>query len=188
MGATGTLDIDGLTVELIEVEAAASTNLVVNGDFELGDPAPFGWTTEKDARRVFPGFNSSAALELRERNSRAAGRAGDCGRAVRRARHLDGRAGIRPQGRRWARPPASSSSTISAGRSPVTKRRLLLSWSDSFDWRVDTAYVRVPPGARRAVLQIDKKRRVRRDSLRRRANHGVAQSGRRIVDAVSGHR
>ena len=55
MGATGILDVDGLTVELIDVEASASTNLVVNGDFELGDPAPYCWVTEKDAKRVFPG-------------------------------------------------------------------------------------------------------------------------------------
>jgi hypothetical protein len=30
------------------------------------------------------------------------------------------------------------------------------SWSDSFDWRLDRAFVRVPPRARRAVLQIKK--------------------------------
>src|SRR5262249_27763601 len=70
LGATGILDVDGLTVELIDVDAAISTNMLVNGDLELGDPAPFCWSTEKDARRVFPGFNSSACVELRERNSR----------------------------------------------------------------------------------------------------------------------
>ena len=40
MGATGTLDFDGLTVDLIPVGGEDSTNLVVNGGFELGDPAP----------------------------------------------------------------------------------------------------------------------------------------------------
>lgn len=38
LGATGTLDVDGLTVRLIDVAPEASNNLVVNGDFELGDP------------------------------------------------------------------------------------------------------------------------------------------------------
>ena len=115
-----------MTVELIDVGPTASTNLVVNGDFELGDPAPYCWNTEKDAKRVFPGFNSSAALELREAELAAAGRAGDRGRAVRGARHLDGRAsasGLRGAGGAGRR--ASSFSTISAGRSPVTTRRLL---------------------------------------------------------------
>ena len=63
MGSTGTLDIDGLTVELVPIGGAATTNLVVNGDFELGDPGPSYWGV-KDARRVFPGNGSQAALEL----------------------------------------------------------------------------------------------------------------------------
>ena len=58
MGATGTLDIDGLTVDLVPVGGEESTNLVVNGDFELGDPGPASWITEGDARRVFPGNRS----------------------------------------------------------------------------------------------------------------------------------
>ncbi len=70
MGATGIVDIDGLTVELIPIEGVASSNLVINGDFELGDPAPFAWHPEKDAKRVFPGFNSHAAVELRGAKSR----------------------------------------------------------------------------------------------------------------------
>ena len=40
LGATGTLDIDGLTIELVPVGGAGDTNLIVNGDFELGDPFP----------------------------------------------------------------------------------------------------------------------------------------------------
>ena len=52
MGAIGTLDIDGFSVELVPLGGvAATTNLVVNGDFELGDPRPAGWlpTPEPDA-------------------------------------------------------------------------------------------------------------------------------------------
>src|SRR5262249_44663149 len=63
MGATGTLDVDGLTVEVVPPGGAPTTNLIVNGDFELGDPAPAHWTA-KDARRVSPGNGSAVGLEL----------------------------------------------------------------------------------------------------------------------------
>ena len=68
MGATGTLDFDGLTVDLIPVGGERQTNLVVNGGFELGDPGPASWIAEGDARRVFPGNRSSAAAELPARS------------------------------------------------------------------------------------------------------------------------
>src|SRR5262249_27232974 len=72
LGATGTLDIDGLTVELVPTGGSETTNLVVNGDFELGDPAPAYWIVDKEARRVFPGnHRSAAALELARADSRA---------------------------------------------------------------------------------------------------------------------
>ncbi len=64
MGAKGVLDIDGLTVDLVPVGEAPTTNLVVNGDFELGDPAPSYWYVNNDAERVFPGHQSAAAVEL----------------------------------------------------------------------------------------------------------------------------
>ena len=38
LGATGILDVDGLTIDLVPVGGGRTTNLVVNGDFELGDP------------------------------------------------------------------------------------------------------------------------------------------------------
>ena len=40
MGATGTLDIDGLTVDLVPRGGEETTNLILNGGFELGDPSP----------------------------------------------------------------------------------------------------------------------------------------------------
>ena len=88
MGATGTLDVDGLTVELVPIGGAATTNLIVNGDFELGDPAPAYWSV-KDARRVFPGNDSQAALELIPCPVVRHGRRGAAGRPVRGARSLD---------------------------------------------------------------------------------------------------
>ncbi len=64
MGATGTLDVDGLTVDLIPRGGAESVNLVNNGSFELGDPAPTYWIVNNDVRRVFPGFRGEAAIEM----------------------------------------------------------------------------------------------------------------------------
>ena len=47
LGATGTLDIDGLSIELVPVGGEETTNLIVNGDFELGDPAPDFWVARE---------------------------------------------------------------------------------------------------------------------------------------------
>ena len=188
MGATGTLDVDGLTVDLIDVGAAASTNLIVNGDFELGDPAPFAWTTEKDARRVFPGFKSSAALELRERNSRAQAGLAIAGRAVRRARHLDGRqgSGLRAP---VARPPGIFFLDDFGQADRRSRRRRLLPVLVG-QFRLASRYARRSGAAWRAPGGPSDRqdRRHRRDSHRRRASHGVAQSRRRLVGAVSRRR
>ena len=82
MGATGTLDVDGLTVRLVPVGGVDTTNLIVNGDFELGDPRrPTG--SSKDARRVFPGNGSSAALELTHAGASAMAAGGDPRRPLR---------------------------------------------------------------------------------------------------------
>jgi hypothetical protein len=155
MGSAGILDIDGLTVVQIGVEETSTTNLVVNGDFELGDPAPFCWSAEKDAKRVFPGFNSSAAVELRERSSRLLT---GLAVAVEPFDALDISLAVRATGLRGE--PAAGAIVFfldELGR-PMGGQRgeFLLTWSDSFDWRVDTASVRVPRGARRAVFQVEK--------------------------------
>ena len=82
MGATGTLDVDGLTVELIDVKQPTSTNLIVNGDFELGDPLPYGWNTEKDARRALPGLQLIGCPRTERALCAGAGGAGDRGYAL----------------------------------------------------------------------------------------------------------
>ena len=144
MGATGTLDVDGLTVELIGVEGVPSTNLIVNGDFELGDPAPYCWSVEKDAKRVFPGFNSSAALELSERNSRV--QAG-LGIAVEPFDALDISIAVRASGLRGVGGAGAGIFFLDDFGNPLAGHErgdYFLTWSDSFDWRVDTASVQVP--------------------------------------------
>ncbi len=155
MGSLGILDIDGLTIELIDVESASSTNLVVNGDFELGDPGPNCWVTEKDAKRVFPGFNSVSAIELRERNSRVmAGLAIE----VEPFEALDISMAVRASGLRGGGGAGATVFFVDELGRPLPGQRgeYLLSWSDTFDWKVDTAFVRVPRGAHRAMFQIEK--------------------------------
>src|SRR5439155_25638587 len=64
LGATGVLEVDGMTFELIPRGGAETTDLVVNGEFELGDPDPEGWMVDNGAHRTFPGLQSQSALEL----------------------------------------------------------------------------------------------------------------------------
>ncbi len=64
IGATGLLEVDDLAIEMVPRGAATDPNLVVNGDFELGDPAPAGWIVAHGAARAFPGKDSPAAAEL----------------------------------------------------------------------------------------------------------------------------
>ena len=157
MGATGTLDVDGLTVELIPVGGEDSTNLVVNGGFELGDPAPASWIVEGDARRVFPGNGSPAAVELVRAKSRLliglalpvdGLQALDVSMAV-RCTNLRGGGGAH----------AVLFFLDELGRplpDPAGSNYFLL-WAGSGPWRLDEASVRVPPGASRAVLQFEKR-------------------------------
>ena len=156
MGAMGTLDVDGLTVKLIGVEGEDSPNLILNGDFELGDPAPACWSVEKDARRVFPGFVGEAAAELRDRGSRL-----QAGLAIGVAPfdQLDISVAVRASGLRGAGGAAASIFFLDELGNPLRDQEqgaYFLTWSDSFNWKVDTERVQVPRGARRAVLQFDK--------------------------------
>ena len=157
LGATGILDIDGLTVELVPGGEAATTNLVVNGDFELGDPAPAYWIVNNDAHRVFPGHRSGAALELAQVGAARPDRPGPAGRrpGERSALALGPRPG--PARRAAGRQRPSSSSTTSASRSRAPRRASgRFGWAGTFDWRTDQAVVAVPPRAARAVIQFEK--------------------------------
>ena len=71
LGGTGTLWIDSLTIEAEPRGGATTTNLVLNGGFELGDPEPAHWALEGGARRVSPGRDSDAALELASPEAKA---------------------------------------------------------------------------------------------------------------------
>jgi hypothetical protein len=156
LGATGTLDVDGLTVELIPTGDAPSTNLIVNGDFELGDPAPFSWLSERDVRRVFPGFNSSAAVELSRAKSRlVTGLATEVGAFE----GLDVSVAARCSGLRGAGGAAARIFFVDDLGRPLADHQggaPLFSWSDTSPWQSYDARITVPRGATRAVIQFEK--------------------------------
>src|SRR5262249_20166397 len=71
LGASGMMDVDGLTIDLIPIGGSTSTNLVLNGDFELGDPDPASWLLDHGAQRVLGRSPAGAALELGKAGARA---------------------------------------------------------------------------------------------------------------------
>ena len=60
-----------MTIDLVPVGGKMTTNLVSNGDFELGDPDPASWLVDHGAKRVSPGFKSYSAVELKASGARA---------------------------------------------------------------------------------------------------------------------
>ena len=156
MGATGTLDFDGLTVDLIPVGGQPTTNLVLNGGFELGDPEPDSWSAEGDARRVFPGFRSSAAAELVRAKSRLL-----TGIAipVEAFQELDVSMAVRCAGLRGGGGARAVIFFVDEFGEPLPGpggRNYFRSWAGSSPWKIEEARVSVPLGASRAVLQFEK--------------------------------
>ena len=156
IGATGVLEVDNLTVDLIPVGGKPTANLAVNGDFELGDPDPASWQLDRGTRRVSPGYKSSSAIELRGGGSRAfsglalplQGITSLEVSAVARANGLRGAVGamarvffLDDDGRPLPDPD---------GGAPA------LSFAGSSAWQPARAVIPVPPGAVRAMLQFEK--------------------------------
>ena len=156
MGAKGILDVDGLTIDLVPVGEAPTTNLIVNGDFELGDPAPAYWIVNNDAQRVFPGHQSAAAIELVRSGSRVL-----TGLSL----PVDGlgtlgiRLYARAQGLRGGGGAAAIFFFLDSLGRPIAGTETGVEgfvWGGSFEWRREENEVRVPPGATRAVIQLEK--------------------------------
>ena len=160
LGATGVLDVDGLTVDLVAVEGVETTNLLKNPDFELGDPDAAGWISDNGARRGFPGFESNTALELAKSGARSmtglAVPVDTFGSLVLSLkvkgiglRGSGGAAGalffVNEDGRVLADPASGKAVGVSAFR-----------WAGTFDWREERVVLPVTPGASRAVLQFEK--------------------------------
>lgn len=156
MGAAGTLDVDGVTFDLIPRRAAESTNLVVNGDFELGDPAPAYWIVNNDAARVFPGRASEACVELSRPGAKVlAGLALPVGPFD----SLEISLHVRAQGLRGSGGGGAGVFFLDETGEPLPGRAggaQAFRWAGTFDWSPRVATVPVPRGAARAVVQFEK--------------------------------
>ena len=156
MGATGTLDFDGLTVDLIPIGGQETTNLIVNGGFELGDPAPASWITEGDARRVFDSSRSSTVAELTRANSRLLT---GIALPVESFQELDVSMAVRSAGLRGGGGARAVLFFVDEYGEPLPGpqgRNYFQAWAGSSPWRIEEARVSVPPGAVRAVLRFEK--------------------------------
>jgi hypothetical protein len=156
LGAKGIMDFDGLTIDLVPREEVPTTNLVVNGDFELGDPAPACWIVNNEAHRAFPGHRSQAAVELGRYGARIL-----TGLAlpVDGLGALEVSAFVEAKSLRGSGGAAAACFFLDDFGQPIAgfdKGVMVFEWAGSFDWRRDVAEVRVPPGARRAVIQFEK--------------------------------
>lgn len=156
LGAAGTLEVDGLTIQTVPRGGAPSTtDLVVNGGLERADPAPIGWTLENGARRVMGGDGSDAALELAASGSKALVPIGG---------DLDGVAGlklsIRAKGASLRGAGAQAQVYfLDADGQPLAgadAQARAYRWTGTFGWKTEAADISVPRSARRAVLQVDK--------------------------------
>ncbi|MDX2037679.1 MAG: hypothetical protein SFX72_13595 [Isosphaeraceae bacterium] len=156
LGGTGRLEIDDLAIEPVPRGGVETDDLILNGGFEFGSPAPDSWVSENGVRRSFPGRDSDSSLEFDRPGARALTSLGlpvTPGSLIEirlsvRARDLRGADGaiggfffLDASGRRL---PGAS------GGIPVFR------WAGSFDWRDDQATVRVPTGAVHAVFQVAK--------------------------------
>jgi hypothetical protein len=155
LGGTGALWIDGLTIEAEPRGGATTSNLLLNGDLELGDPEPAHWTVEGGARRAEPGRDSDAALELT-----AAGAKATTGIAVPARRfgpHLVVRLAARGTGLRGAGGAVAGLIFLDEqGRTVPGTAAPPFRFAGSFDWRTFQVPIEVPRGATSAVLQVEK--------------------------------
>lgn len=154
LGATGTLDFDELTLETTPIGGEATTNLVRNGDLELGDPAPAGWVLEGSARRVSPGHRSSASVELARSGARASVA---CGGPLDNFSSVEVSLAARASGLRGAGGLATAFFVDEQG-DPVAAGVRLFHFTGSFEWRTErmSAPLTIPHEAKGLVIQFDK--------------------------------
>jgi hypothetical protein len=157
LGATGLLEVDDLSIELVPVGQSPSASIITNGDFELGDPAPTGWFVENGVHRVFPGRESPAAVELASSNARLV-----MGLGV----PVDGLSSVQISVAFRAKGLRGADSVIAGmffldedGREikGVGGGRPIFRWTGTSDWLTDRTVVQIPPVATRALLQFEKR-------------------------------
>ena len=172
LGATGVLDVDGLTIDLVPVGGRETTNLVVNGDFELGDPDA-GRLDRRQRRppRRSPAIDSASALELAQVGRAGHDRPGACrSTPFARAGALAVGPGPRACAAAGGRRRRSSSSTTTGGSCPGVETgvpRVPLGGHVRLAARPGR-WSRSRRGAVRAVLQFEKPDAQRLDPDRRR--------------------
>ena len=156
IGATGVLEVDDLTIELVPVGGQSTTNLVTNGDFELGDPDAAGWTTDRGSKRVSPGFVSAAAVELKGAGSRVyAG----LGLPIARFTSLEVSVNVRGASLRGATGALGLVFFLDDEGRPLAGMQdgvRALSFAGTFGWTPSRGRVDVPPGAKRALIHFEK--------------------------------
>lgn len=155
-GATGTLDIDGMTIDLIPRGGRESLNLVLNGDLELGDPTPQGWVLERGAERVHPGYRSNSAIECSRSGARALL---PLSVAVSRFTRLEVGLVAKGSNLRAQAGAALNLFFLDASGRPLPELPTgteVFRWSGTFDWTKARQEVSVPVGAATAVAQIEK--------------------------------
>jgi hypothetical protein len=156
IGATGVLEVDDLALEMVPVGSTPDPSLVINGDFELGDPGPFGWIVENGAARAFPGHDSHAAAILDKSGARLLT---PLGVPVQGLDSLRVGVAFRAKDLRGADAVRGAVFYLDDDGRPLpgpTGQRLLFRWTGTNPWATDHATAPVPPGASRAVLQFEK--------------------------------
>ena len=156
IGATGVLEVDNLTIDLVPVGGKPTSNVVVNGDFELGDPDPSSWQVDHGTRRVSPGYRSAASIELKGSGARAFS---GLGLPVQGLGSLDVSVVAKANGLRGADGAMAAVFFLDDDGRPLTglERGVhALSFAGSFPWQPSRATVDVPNGAVRALLQFEK--------------------------------
>ncbi len=156
LGATGLVEIDNLTIELVPIGGKISSNMVLNGDFELGDPDPLHWVIDHGSKRVMPGNRSNAAIELKGSGARAfAGLA----LPVQGLGQLEVSVVAKANGLRGASGAMATFFFLDNEGRPVAGLDgglPALNFTGTFGWMPSKATVNVPPAAVRALLQFEK--------------------------------
>ncbi len=156
LGATGVVEVDNLTIDLVPVGGKPTSNLAVNGDFELGDPDPAQWVLDRGARRVSPGHRSDSSIELKGGGARAYS---GLGLPVARFRSLEVSAVARGTGLRGAVAATGFVFFLDDDGRPLPGMQdgvSVLTYSGSFPWQPSRGTVAVPTGASRAIVHFEK--------------------------------
>jgi hypothetical protein len=156
IGATGVLEIDGMTIDTVPIGGKSTSNLAVNGDFEMGDPEPAHWLLEHGARRVSPGYQSGAAIELKANGARAYS---GLALPVRGMNTLEVSAVTKATGLRGATGAMGAVYFLDDDGRPLPgmeRGTPAMTFSGNSSWQPSRANVDVPRAAARALIQFEK--------------------------------